>query len=225
MAITIASINLSGGDTVITINYNGNLISDPAGAGLTVGTMIYTAVYGSPGLPIASISGANITLTGNWLPAMPIPGSVIGIGDPPNTIRVVSYSFSGNTTLEFNLDGQPLAVSYPVGSTVIINGEGHTVISVSVGTGGGGRDEYVVSGGWGIDLSNLVALIDPPEPGGGGGGGGKPSFAGGGRVPEVDLLPAKEARVPEADLLPIKEQRVPEADLVPAGRDKNGLKN
>ena len=217
MAITIASINLSGGNTIITIDYNGTFIPDPAGAGLTVGTMFYS---GGPltGLPIASMSGANITLTGQWSPT-PNVGDEIGPGHPLGVIVVQSYSFNGGnntTSLTLYENGAAYAGSVNVGDSIQILGESHTVTSVN----GGGT--FIVSGAWSVGpggLSNQVATIIPA---GGGGGGGKPTFGPGGRVPEADLVPAPENRVPEADLTP-DVRDVPRADLVPEVINKGNL--
>lgn len=210
MAVTIASINLSGGNTIITIDYNGTFIPDPAGAGLTVGTMFYS---GGPltGLPIASMSGANITLTGQWSPT-PNVGDEIGPGYPLGVIVVNSYSFNGGnntTSLTLYQNGAAYAGSVNVGDSIQILGESHTVTSVN----GGGT--FIVSGAWSVGpggLSNQVATIIPA---GGGGGGKKPYIpAPGERVPEIDLIPAPEQRVAENNLTP-SPRDVPRGDLIP----------
>ena len=209
MAVTIASINLSGGNTIITIDYNGTFIPDPAGAGLTVGTMFYS---GGPltGLPIASMSGANITLTGQWSPT-PNVGDEIGPGYPLGVIVVNSYSFNGGnntTSLTLYQNGAAYAGSVNVGDSIQILGESHTVTSVN----GGGT--FIVSGGWSVGpggLSNQVATIIPA----GGGSGKKPYIpAPGERVAEIDLIPAPGERVAENNLTP-NPRDVPRGDLIP----------
>lgn len=224
MAVTIASINLSGGDTIITIDYNGTFISDPAGAGLTVGTVFYS---GLTGLPIASMSGANITLTGQWSPA-PNVGDAIGPGYPMGVIVVASYSTSyspDETIFEFNENGDPYTTFHDVGGIITINAESRTIVAVGIGTGGDGRNQFTVSGFYTTsgpnDLNGDVVTITP---GVSGDGGKKPYIPSPGErsVPEVDLIPAPGERVAENNLTP-DVRDVPRGDLVPDVINKGNL--
>ena len=213
MAVTIASISESGGNTTITIDYNGTFISDAAGAGISPGLVFY---YGTSGLPVASTSGANITLTGQWSPT-PTVGAAIGPGHPMGVIYVYSYSYdnmTGQTTITLYENGDPYTGSVNIGDLFEINGEPRPVVSID----GGGT--FHVTGDYTGNVQNAVVTIV----GGGGGGGGrsKPSFPEGGRVPEIDLLPSVENRVPEEDLTP-DVRDVPREDLVPEVINKGTL--
>ena len=199
MAVTIASINLSGGNTIITVNLNGTFVSDPAGLGLTVGFKFYSGGIGTD-LTVASISSADITLTGQWSPT-PSVGAELGAGEPLNVILVSSYSFNGGnntTSISLNMNGTAYTGTVNVGDSIEVNSTALPVVSVD----GGGS--FTVSGGWFANIQGAVATI-----------------IAGASDKKQGLIPT-EGRVPTADLTP-DVRDVPREDLIPDANDKNHL--